>query len=187
MELLGENGLLKQTTVAVLERALAEELADHLGYDIGVYPARAWIGWAPQGMQPKRLVTDAASIDLEVPRESAGTPEPPIVRKGQRRFDGIDKIVIGLYADGMSVRDIQGTGAKTALAGGVIGAACGVRAAATYRPPRGRRVCNESIRTWSGQLECSALHCIGGRKPLASPSVLPEIRVRPPEHLMVQG
>ena len=81
---------------------------------------------------------------------------------------------------------IRGTGAKAALAGGVIGAACGVRAAATYRPRRGRRVCIDSIRTLSGQLECSALHCIGGRKPLASPSVLPEIQVRPPEHLMVQ-
>ena len=43
MELLGENGLLKQMTKAVLERALAEELADHLVYDIGD-PARAWIG-----------------------------------------------------------------------------------------------------------------------------------------------
>ena len=63
-------------------------------------------------MQPKRLVTEAGSIDLEVPRDRAGTPEPQIVRKGQRPFDGIDKIVIGLYAHGMSVRDIQGTGAK---------------------------------------------------------------------------
>ena len=81
---------------------------------------------------------------------------------------------------------IRGTGAKAALAGGVIGAACGVRAAATYRPRRRRRVCIDSIRTLSGQLECSALHCIGGRKPLASPSVLPEIQVRPPEHRMVQ-
>jgi hypothetical protein len=64
-------------------------------------------------------------------------------------------------------------------------AACGVGAAATYRPRPGRRVCIDSIRTLSVQLECSALHCIGGRKPLAYPSVLLEIRVRPPEHLMV--
>ena len=72
-------------------------------------------------MQPKRLVTEAGSIDLEVPRDRAGTPEPQIVRKGQRPFDGIDKIVIGLYAHGMSVRDIQGTGAKPRLPGELSG------------------------------------------------------------------
>jgi hypothetical protein len=62
----------------VLERALAEELADHLVYDIGD-SARAWIGSRKEAAE--RLVTDAASIDLEVP-ESAGTPEPQIVCKG---------------------------------------------------------------------------------------------------------
>jgi putative transposase len=44
---------------------------------------------------------------LEVPRDHNGTHQPQIVRKGQRRMDGIDKIVIGPYAHGMTVRDIQ--------------------------------------------------------------------------------
>ena len=43
-----------------------------------------------------------------MPRDRNGTHEPRIVRKGQRRLDGIDKIVLGLYAHGMTVRDIQG-------------------------------------------------------------------------------
>ena len=55
MELLGGNGLLKQMTKAVLERALAEELADHLVYDIGAL-ARRGSGNSRKGCQPKRLV-----------------------------------------------------------------------------------------------------------------------------------
>lgn len=106
VELLGEGGLLRQMTKAVLERALAEELTDHLGYEIGD-PAGSGTGNSRNGYTPKRLLTEAGAIDLEVPRDRAGTHEPQIVRKGQRRLDGIDKIVISLYANGMSVRDVQ--------------------------------------------------------------------------------
>ena len=55
----------------------------------------------------KKLLTGAGTVDLDVPRDRNGTHEPMIVCKGQRRLDGIDKIVIGLYAHGMTVRDIQ--------------------------------------------------------------------------------
>jgi len=104
VELLGEGGLLKQMTKAVLERALAEELTDHLGYEPH---ERAGSGNARNGTTPKRLLTEVGPIDLEVPRDRAGTFAPRIVPKGQRRLDGIDRIVIGLYANGMTVRDIQ--------------------------------------------------------------------------------
>jgi putative transposase len=43
-----------------------------------------------------------------VSRDRSGTHEPGILREGQRRPDGIDKIVISLYADGMTMRDIHG-------------------------------------------------------------------------------
>jgi putative transposase len=106
VELLGEHGLLKQMTKAVLERALAEELTDHLGYEVGD-PAGQGSGNSRNGYTPKKLITEAGAVELEVPRDRNGTHEPQIVRKGQRRLDGIDKIVIGLYAHGMTVRDIQ--------------------------------------------------------------------------------
>jgi transposase-like protein len=67
----------------VLERALAEELADHLVYDIGD-SARAWIGSRKEAAE--RLVTDAASIDLEVPRERRN-PRTADRVQGQPRFD----------------------------------------------------------------------------------------------------
>jgi len=53
------------------------------------------------------LHTEAGTVELDVPRDRDGSFEPRMVRKGQRRLDGIDKIVIGLYARGMSVRDIR--------------------------------------------------------------------------------
>jgi putative transposase len=46
-------------------------------------------------------------VQLDKPRDRNGTFEPQIVPKGVRRLDGIDKIVLGLYAKGMTVRDIQ--------------------------------------------------------------------------------
>jgi putative transposase len=104
VELLGENGLLRAMTKAVLERGLAEELTEHLGYEPH---ERTGSSNARNGSTPKRLHPEAGSIDLDVPRDREGSFEPRLVRKGQRRLDGIDKIVIGLYARGMTVRDIR--------------------------------------------------------------------------------
>ena len=106
VELLGEGGLLKQMTKAILERSLAIELTDHLGYEEGDR-AGARSGNSRNGTTPKRLLTEAGHLDLEVPRDRNSTFDPQTVRKGQRRLDGVDKLVMGLYARGMTVRDIQ--------------------------------------------------------------------------------
>ena len=106
VELLGEGGLLKQMTKAILERSLAIELTDHLGYEEGD-PAGAGSGNSRNGTTAKRLLTEAGHLDLEVPRDRNATFDPQTVRKGQRRLDGVDKLVMGLYARGMTVRDIQ--------------------------------------------------------------------------------
>jgi putative transposase len=91
-------------TKAVLERGLAEELTEHLGYEPH---ERTGSANARNGTTPKRLHTEAGTVELDVPRDRDGSFEPRLVRKGQRRLDGIDKIVIGLYARGMTVRDIR--------------------------------------------------------------------------------
>lgn len=106
VELLGEGGLLKQMTKAILERSLQVELTDHLGYEEGD-PAGAGSGNSRNGTTGKRLLTEAGQLDLAVPRDRNSTFEPQTVRKGQRRLDGIDKLVLGLYARGMTVRDIR--------------------------------------------------------------------------------
>ena len=58
-------------------------------------------------MSAKTVATEVGDIDLDVPRDRAGSFEPRLVPKGQRRLGGIDDMIISLYAGGMTVRDIQ--------------------------------------------------------------------------------
>src|SRR6185437_5128703 len=84
VELLGPDGLLSQVTKAVLERALAGEMTEHLGYEKHD-PAGRGSGNSRNGMTPKTVLTDVGAVDLAVPRDRNGTFEPQIVRKGQTR------------------------------------------------------------------------------------------------------
>ena len=88
MELLGPDGLLSQVTKAVLERALAEEMTGHLGYEKHDRAGRG-SGNSRNGTTGKTVLTDVGAVDLAVPRDRAGTFEPQIVRKGQTRLDGL--------------------------------------------------------------------------------------------------
>jgi len=106
VELLGPDGLLSQVTKAVLERALAEEMTGHLGYEKHD-PAGRGSGNSRNGTTGKTLLTDVGAVDLAVPRDRNGTFEPQIVRKGQTRLEGFNDRIIALYARGMTVRDIR--------------------------------------------------------------------------------
>jgi len=106
VELLGPDGLLSQVTKAVLERALAEEMTGHLGYEKHD-PAGRGSGNSRNGTTPKTLLTDVGAVDLAVPRDRQGTFEPQIVRKGQTRLEGFNDRIIALYARGMTTRDIR--------------------------------------------------------------------------------
>jgi len=105
-ELLGPDGLLSQVTRAVLERALAEEMTGHLGYEKHD-PAGRGSGNSRNGTTPKTVLTDVGAVDLAVPRDRNGTFQPRIVRKGQTRLEGFNERVIALYARGMTTRDIR--------------------------------------------------------------------------------
>src|SRR5215470_15699714 len=106
VELLGPDGLLSQVTKAVLERALAEEMTGHLGYDKHG-PAGRRSGNSRGGSTGKTVLTDVGAVDLAVPRDRNGTFEPRIVRKGQTRLEGFNERIIALYARGMTTRDIR--------------------------------------------------------------------------------
>src|ERR1700757_4652661 len=105
-ELLGPDGLLSQVTKAVLERALAEEMTGHLGYEKHD-PAGRGSGNNRNGTTPKTVLTDIGALDLAVPSDRDGSFEPQIVRKGQTRLDGFNERIIALYARGMTTRDIR--------------------------------------------------------------------------------
>lgn len=106
-DLAGEDGLFRRLKKALLERALGAELTHHLGYEKGD-PAGRGSGNSRNGTSGKKLLTDDGEIEIEVPRDRAGTFEPVIVAKGQSRFDGFDEKIISLYGRGMTVREIQG-------------------------------------------------------------------------------
>lgn len=106
LELLGENGVLKGVIKQIMEAALDAERTDHLGYEQGD-PAGIGSGNSRNGTSPKKVITDAGDVDLDVPRDRNGTFEPQLVPKHARRIEGFNELVCGLLAKGMSVRDIQ--------------------------------------------------------------------------------
>jgi len=106
-DLLGEGGLIKQLTAALVGRVLDEELTHHLGYERND-PAGLGTGNSRNGTNKKTLLTGNGKLPITVPRDRAGTFEPQLVRKHQRRLEGFDDKVISLYARGMTVREIQG-------------------------------------------------------------------------------
>src|SRR5215510_7279948 len=105
-DLIGENGLLKQLTKQLLERAMAAELTDHVGYEKHD-PAGRNSGNSRNGTSGKTLKGSFGTLPIEVPRDRKGTFEPQIIEKHQTRFTGFDDKIISLYARGLSTREIQ--------------------------------------------------------------------------------
>src|SRR5215470_7963059 len=107
LSLTGPDGLLKQLTKTVLETALREELTGHLGHDKHGR-ADPESGNIRNGTRPKTVLTESSGeVQIEVPRDRAGTFEPQIVRKRQRRLTGVDQIVLSLYARGLTTGEIS--------------------------------------------------------------------------------
>jgi putative transposase len=107
LSLTGPDGLLKQLTKTVIESALQEEMTEHLGYEKHD-PAGAGTGNIRNGTRGKTVLTEASGpVEIEVPRDRSGTFEPQIVKKRQRRLEGVDQIVISLYAKGLTTGEIS--------------------------------------------------------------------------------
>lgn len=102
--ILGKEGLIKQLSKCILERALEAEMQAHLGYDR--YERNASEN-ARNGSFKKNLTTENGQLELEVPRDRKGSFEPVIVKKKQTKIEGLDDKIISLYAKGMSVSDIK--------------------------------------------------------------------------------
>ncbi len=106
-EILGEHGFLKGLTKRLVERALAAELTTHLGYvPHARLPSKSEN--ARNGSSPKTVQPEQGPIDVAVPRDRAGTFEPTVVKKRQRRLEGFDDKVLALYAHGLTTREMQG-------------------------------------------------------------------------------
>jgi transposase-like protein len=103
-ELLREGGLLKQLTKALVERCLGAELDTHLEdakrIDLLKNDRR-------NGHSRKTLKGEFGQVAVGVPRDRDGDFQPQLVKKRQTRLEGFDEKILGLYARGMTVRDIQ--------------------------------------------------------------------------------
>ena len=105
-DLIGENGLLKQLTKALVERALQAEMAEHLGHDKHETVINA-TGNTRNGKSRKTLKGEFGELPIEIPRDREGSFEPLIISKHQTRWAGFDDKILSLYARGMTVREIQ--------------------------------------------------------------------------------
>jgi len=105
-DLLGDKGLMKELKVRLMERMLGAELTEHLGYEPHGEPASQQTN-RRNGATRKVLKGNDGAVPIDIPRDREGSFEPELIQKGQTRIDGMDDKIIGLYAAGLSTRDIR--------------------------------------------------------------------------------
>ncbi len=107
LSLTGPDGLLKLITKSVIETALGEEMTDHLGYEKHD-PAGIGSENIRNGTRSKTVISgNSGPVEIDVPRDRAGTFEPQIVKKRQRRLGEVDEMVLSLYAKGLTTGEIS--------------------------------------------------------------------------------
>ena len=102
--LVGPGGLLTGLTKTVLETALEAEMDEHLGYPKHAVSGRN-TGNSRNGARRKTVLTDVGEVEIDVPRDREGSFDPKIVKKRQRRLEGVDELVISLAAKGLTTGD----------------------------------------------------------------------------------
>lgn len=105
-DLLGKDGIIKQLTKRLVERAMEAELTNELGYEKHS-PAGHHTGNSRNGHSSKRILTDDDQIEISIPRDRNSKFNPKIIPKNQKRFNGFDKKIISMYSRGMSTHEIQ--------------------------------------------------------------------------------
>ena len=100
------NEFRQMLTKVTVEAALNAELDDHLGFDRHEQSDSDNSG---NGVTRKQLQTEDGQFELTTPRDRAGSFEPKLVKKHQRRFTSMDDKILFLYAQGMTTREIVQT------------------------------------------------------------------------------
>ena len=103
VDLVGPGGLLAGLTEQVLETALEVELTEHLGHERGAPKAGAN---ERNGTRAKTVLTEVGPVQVDVPRDRDGSFAPQIVKKRQRRLDGVDQLVLSLTARGLTTGEV---------------------------------------------------------------------------------
>jgi putative transposase len=105
-DLIGKDGILKELTKRLIEKAMEGELTHHLGYEKYSPTAKKNVN-SRNGKSSKTIKGDFGEIPIEIPRDRNGDFNPQIIPKHQTRFSGFNDKIISMYARGMTTRDIQ--------------------------------------------------------------------------------
>ena len=105
-QITGPNGLVKQLTKRLLEKAMNAEMTEHLGYEKHEITEKRTAN-SRNGKSKKTVITEDGDVEIDIPRDRHGEFEPQIIRKHQKRFAGFDQKIVSMYSLGMTVRDIQ--------------------------------------------------------------------------------
>lgn len=106
-DLVGDGGILKQLTAALVERCLNAEIEHHMEEERAEPIEENVPRNRRNGHSKKTIKGEFGEAEIAIPRDRNGAFEPVIVAKGQTRFDGFDSKILSLYSRGMTVRDIQ--------------------------------------------------------------------------------
>ena len=106
-EVVGRDGIIKQLTGRILQKALEAEMTEHLGY-VKNSNAGDNSGNSRNGHTEKTVLLENQSATIDVPRDRNGTFEPIIIPKHEKRIPLFNDQIISMYARGMSDREIKG-------------------------------------------------------------------------------
>jgi transposase-like protein len=105
-EVVGHDGLIKQLTGKILQRALEAEMTEHLGYEKNS-AAGDNSGNSRNGHTEKTVLMENQEAPIEVPRDRNSTFEPIIIPKHEKRSPLFNDQIISMYSFGMTDRDIK--------------------------------------------------------------------------------
>lgn len=104
----GRDGIFARLFASTLEQMLEAELSEHLGYE--PYEAKGRnSGNNRNGKYTKKVRSSEGETKIQVPRDRNGDFEPQLVKRYTANTNELEDKIIGMYAKGMTVRDIQGT------------------------------------------------------------------------------
>src|SRR5476651_1876602 len=102
-DVFSKDGLVDELKKSLSERILNTELDEHLEAENAGGQSNHRNGYSK-----KSVLTATSKVTLAVPRDRAGTFDPKLIAKYQRRFPDFDDKIISMYARGMTVREIRG-------------------------------------------------------------------------------
>ncbi len=98
------NTFMHELKKRALEQMLEGELDDHLGYEKHQNSANSN---SRNGHTTKKIKSSQGETEIQVPRDRDSSFQPMIIKKRESFIDGVENIIISMYAKGMSNSDIE--------------------------------------------------------------------------------